>query len=274
MRLPALLLCAALLAACDQGPSVVDGASKEAAERSLAEMSADLPETDRAELDAAVSLGWPLDQIAGKTSAEIVAMARERRAREMKEEMPALQARIDEAERAVLAAKSAAASSGHFLRSIALLDPKFTWRSMEDGSAAPLLSFNMKNDTSEAIRLIVFHATVGPGARGLKPWIDQRFEFVFADPATTGETKFVFVTPDLTQPGNADAALSRDAPASEHSFDIDFIRVEDLNGVAIMDDEAEEKAEAALAAAREALALVEAALRRLEAGGRLADEAR
>ena len=56
---------------------------------------------------------------------------------------------------------------------------------------------------------------------------------------------------------------------SGYAYAIDFVRVEDLNGRAIMDDEGVAKAEAALQAAKDALAAAEAEAKRLEGGGAL-----
>lgn len=269
----AFLLAAALtlLSACGEaGPAKIDGSSKEAAETSIAAISAALDPAKRAEFDAAIEMGWPLGELAGKTADEIVALARSRLIKALKDEtIPALQAAIPEAETAVGAAATAAKNAKRFLQAITLLNPQFVWRDGAAGEASPLFSFNMKNDTSEAIQEIVFHATIGPKGDG-KPWIDQRFEFKFAEAVTAGETKFVFVTPDLTLPGNVDALNSRDAAPGDISYGIDFVRVADLNGRVIMDDEGEAKAGAALQDAKDKLAAAEAELKRLEAGGAIA----
>lgn len=270
-----VLLAAALtaLAACGEaGPVRIDGASKSAAEQSIAAIGDALDPARRAEFEAAIDMGWPLSEIAGKTADEVIALARARQIATLRDEtIPALQAAIPEAEAAVAEAAEATKNARRFLAAISLINPQFVWRDTGPGEASPLFSFNMKNDTSEAIQEIVFHVRIGPRREG-KPWIDQRFEFQFAEAVTAGETKFVFVTPDLTHPGNVDALNARDVARSDMSFHIDFVRVADLNGRIIMDDEGEAKAGAALLAARDALADAEAELRRLEAGGPLAPQ--
>jgi hypothetical protein len=268
-----LLLAAALvlLAACgDAGPAKIDGSTKESAEASIAKLGATLDPAKKAEFDAAIEMGWPLSELAGKTADDVIGLARARLVKTLKEEtIPALQATIPEAEKAVGTAADAAKNAKRFLSAISLLNPQFVWRDGAAGEASPLLSFNMKNDTSEAIQGIVFNAKIGPRGDG-KAWIDQRFDFKFAEAVTAGETKFVFVTPDLTLPGNVDALSSRDAAANDMSYDIDFIRVSDLNGRVIMDDEGEAKAGAALQDAKDTLAAAEAELKRLESGGSIA----
>lgn len=265
------LAAALIVAACGQSaPTVVDGASKEAAEASIAALGAALPPAAREDFEIAIEMGWPLAEIAGKTPAEIVAMARARRIAELRDtEIPALEAKVAEAEAAIATARRTEASAPRFLAALELVNPQFVWRPGANGEAEPLLSFNLRNGSSEAIQTLVFRATIG--AKGAaKPWIDERFTFKFAEAVTTGETKFVFVTPDLAQPGNADAQDSRIEPDGGYAYGIDFVRVEDLNGRAIMDDEGVEKAEAALAAAEAALAAAETEAKRLEAGGALA----
>jgi len=269
----AFLLAAALvlLAACGEaGPAKIDGSSKEAAETSIAAIGASLDPAKKAEFDAAIEMGWPMSELAGKTADEVIGLARARLVKTLKEEtIPALQAAIPEAEAAVGTAATAAKNAKRFLNAISLLNPQFVWRDGAAGEASPLLTFNMKNDTSEAIQEIVFNATIGPRGGG-KPWIDQRFAFKFAEAVTAGETKFVFVTPDLTLAGNVDALSSRDAAPGDIAFGIDFVRVADLNGRVIMDDEGEAKAAAALQDAKDRLAAAEAELKRLEAGGAIA----
>lgn len=257
-----------LLSACgESGPLKIDGASKEAAETSIAAIGASLDPAKKAEFDAAMDMGWPLGEIAGKTADEVIALARAKLIATLKEEtIPALQAAIPAAEKAVEDAAAANKNAKRFLNAISLLNPQFVWRDGAAGEASPLFTFNMKNDTSEAIQEIVFQATIGPRGDG-KPWIDQRFTFKFAEAVTAGEEKFVFVTPDLTLPGNVDALNSRDAAPGDISYGIDFIRVSDLNGRVIMDDEGEAKAGADLQAAKDRLAEAEAELKRLEAGG-------
>ncbi|MCC6920711.1 MAG: hypothetical protein IT548_16050 [Alphaproteobacteria bacterium] len=257
-----------LLAACNSGPVVVDGSSKDAAEKSIAEMTAALPDPQKREFETAIDMGWSLSEIAGKTADEIVALARAKMVAELKQQtVPDLQARIAPAEAAVEEAKKGEGSAKRFLAGISLLNPDLTWRQNTDGSPAPLLTFNMKNDTSEAIQTIVFVAKVGPGGKDKAPWIDQRFTFKFVEAVTTGESKFVFVTPDLSLAGNANALAARDAGKGAYRYSIDFVSVADLNGRVIMDDEAVAKAEAELQAARDALAAAEAEIARLEAGG-------
>lgn len=271
-----LLLAAALvlLAACgDAGPARIDGSTKEAAEASIAQIGAGLDAAKKAEFDAAMEMGWPLSELAGKTADEVIGLARARLVKTLTEEtIPALQAAIPEAEKAVGAAAEAKKNAKRFLNAITLLNPQFVWRDGAAGEASPLFSFNMKNDTSEAIQSIVFNAKIGPRGEG-KPWIDQRFEFKFAEAVTAGETKFVFVTPDLTLPGNVDALSSRDVAANDISYGIDFVRVADLNGRVIMDDEGEAKAGADLQAAKDKLAEAQAELKRLEAGGSITPKA-
>jgi multidrug resistance efflux pump len=259
-----------LLAACNSGPLVVDGASKDAAEKSIAEMTTALPDAQKREFEAAIEMGWALTEIAGKTADEVIALARAKKIAEIrKSTIPALQAKIPDAEAAVEAAKANEGSSKRFLAGISLLNPELLWRQETDGSPAPLLTFNMKNDTSEAIQTIMFEVKIGPGGDA-PPWIAQRFEFKFVEAVTTGETKFVFVRPDLSQPGNANALQARDAPKASYRYSIDFVRVADLNGRTIMDDEGVAKAEAELQAARDAIAAAEAEATRLEAGGSIA----
>lgn len=266
----ALLLAAlvGLLAACGEaGPAKIDGATKEAAEASIAAIGASLDTAKKAEFDAAIEMGWPLGELAGKTADEVIGLARARLIKTLKDEtIPALEAAIPAAEENVAKAAEAAKNAKRFLAAISLLNPQFVWRDGAAGAASPLFTFNMKNDTSEAIQEIVFEATIGPRGDG-KPWIDQRFAFKFAEAVTAGETKFVFVTPDLTLPGNADALISRDAAPGDIQYGIDFVRVADLNGRVIMDDEGEAKAGADLQAARDNLATAKAELKRLEAGG-------
>ncbi len=271
MRAVLLAAALALLAACGEaGPRTIDGASKEAAETSIAAIAATLDPAKRRDFDAAIEMGWPLSEIAGKTADDIIALGRARLVRELKDEtIPALQAAIPEAEKAVEDGRAAVKNAKRFLAAISLLNPQFVWRDGSAGEASPLFSFNMKNDTSEAIQEIVFQATIGPRGDGPR-WIDQRFTFKFAEAVTAGETKFVFVTPDLTEPGNVNALNSRDAAANDMTYDIDFIRVADLNGRVIMDDEGEAKAGAALQAAKDKLAEAEAELKRLESGGAIA----
>lgn len=266
-----ILAASLLLAACgSHAVTVIDGTSKEAAEQSIAAITAGLPDDKKAEFTAAVDMGWGLSEIAGKSADELITLARAKKIAEMKETIiPALQAKVASAEKAVEDAKDQAKSSKRFLQGISLVKPEFVWRDMEDGSSAPLLTFNLKNDTSEAIQTIVFHAKIGPKSGGAV-WIDQRFEFQFAEAVTSGEEKFVFVKPDLTIAGNANAVESRGKSAGELKFGIDFVRVADLNGRTIMDDEGPAKAEAELQAARDALAAGEANLKRLEAGGSIA----
>lgn len=271
MRLLLIAAALALLAACGEaGPARIDGSTKEAAEASITAIGAALDPAKKAEFDIAIEMGWPMSELAGKTADEVIALARARQIRTLKEDtIPALQAAIPAAEAAVETAAAAAKNAKRFLNAIALLNPQLVWRDGAAGEASPLLSFNMKNDTSEAIQEIVFNATVGPRGGG-KPWIDQRFTFKFAEAVTAGETKFVFVTPDLTEPGNVDALNSRDAAPGDMAFGIDFVRVADLNGRTIMDDEGEAKAGAALQEAKDKLAAAEAELKRLEAGGAIA----
>lgn len=269
----AFLLAAALtlLAACGEaGPQTIDGASKAAAEASIAAIGAALDPAKKRDFEAAIEMGWPLSEIAGKSADEVIALARARLIEALAgETIPALQAAVPEAEKAVAEAATAAKSAKRFLAAISLLNPQFIWRDGSAGEASPLFSFNMKNDTSEAIQEIVFQATIGPRGDGPR-WIDQRFGFRFAEAVTAGETKFVFVTPDLTEPGNANALSSRDAAPNEMTYAIDFIRVADLNGRVIMDDEGEAKAGAALQDAKDKLAAAETELARLEAGGPIA----
>lgn len=266
-----LVLAAALLmlAACSEKAGVIDGASKEAAEQSIANLTAALPPEKQADFQAAIDMGWPLSAIAGKTPDEVIALARAKMIAELRDvTIPALQAKIPEAEAAVAAAQKNETVTRKFLNALPLYGPEFTWRPAADGSASPFFTFNLKNESSEAIQTIVFNLKISAG-KGAKPWIDERFTFKFVEAVTTGETKFVFVTPDLTKPGNADALESRVKPEGGYNYEIDFIRVEDLNGRAIMDDEGVPKAEAALQAAKEAVAAAEAKLKRLEAGGPL-----
>lgn len=271
MRKLILAAALALLAACSSGPAVIDGSSKEAAEKSIAEITAALPDAEKKEFEAAIDLGWALSEIAGKTAEEVIALARAKMIAELRQHtIPALQAKIAPAEEAVAKAKAAEGSSKRFLAGISLLNPDLVWRQETDGSPAPLLTFNMKNDTSEAIQTIVFNVKIGPG--GAPPWIEQRFEFKFVEPVITGESKFVFVRPDLTLAGNANALAARDAPKSSYRYAIDFVRVADLNGRVIMDDEGVAKAEAELQAAKDAVAAAEAEAKRLEAGGSIADQ--
>lgn len=270
MRVFLLAAALALLAGCGgepSGPPKIDGASKEAAEASIAAIDATLPPDKRAEFDAAIEMGWGLSEIAGKSADEVIALARAKKIAALKATtIPALQAKIPEAEKAVELAEQGEKAAKTFLRSISLLKPDFSWRE-SNGTPSPLLTFNMQNGSSEAIQTIVFNAVISsPGAA--KPWIDQRFEFKFAEAVTTGETKFVFVKPDMTLPGNADALESR--AETKFDFKIDFVRVADLNGRVIMDDEGPQKAEAELQAAKEALAAAETELKRLEAGGSIA----
>lgn len=271
MRAFFLAAALALLAACGEAmPSKIDGASKETAEASIAAIGAALDPAKKAEFDAAIEMGWPLSELAGKTADDVIGLARARLIRTLKDEtIPALQAAIPQAEEAVGAAAEAAKNAKRFLNAISLLNPQFVWRDGASGEASPLFTFNMKNDTSEAIQEIVFQATIGPTGGG-KPWIDQRFAFKFAEAVTAGETKFVFVTPDLTLPGNVDALASRDAAPGDIQYGIDYVRVADLNGRVIMDDEGEAKAGADLQAAKDRLAAAEAELKRLEAGGSIA----
>jgi hypothetical protein len=267
-----LVLAAALmlLAACSSGPPVIDGSSKEAAETSIAEITAALPDPEKREFEAAIEMGWALSEIAGKTAEEVIALARAKMIAEIRQHtIPELQAKIPEAESAVERAKAGEGTSKRFLAGISLTNPELMWRQETDGSPAPLLTFNMKNDTSEAIQTIVFHVKIGPGGAA-PPWIDQRFEFRFVEAVTTGETKFVFVRPDLGQPGNANALAARDASKASYRYAIDFVRVADLNGRVIMDDEGVAKAEADLQAAKDAIAAAEAEAKRLEAGGSIA----
>ena len=209
MRFVLIAALIAGLAACGEaGPLKVDGSSKEAAESSIAAMGQALPPDRKAELDAAIDMGWPLSQIAGKTADEIVAMARAKMIAELRDvTIPALQAKIVEAEAAVAASKEGGGATRGFLRGISLLKPELTWREA-NGTPTPLLTFNMKNDTSEAIQTIVFRAQISAPGRE-KAFIDQRFELKFAEHVTTGENKFVLVNPDLTQPGNTDAMDSQ-----------------------------------------------------------------
>ncbi|MFT3811018.1 MAG: hypothetical protein QM698_13950 [Micropepsaceae bacterium] len=274
MRSAFLAAALVLLAACgDSGPLKIDGASKEAAEASIAAIGAALDPVKKAEFDAAMDMGWPLGELAGKTADDVIALARARMIATLKDEtIPALQAAIPEAEKAVEETAAAGKNAKRFLAAISLLNPQFVWRDGAAGEASPLFTFNMKNDTSEAIQEIVFHATIGPRGDG-KPWIDQRFTFKFAEAVTAGEEKFVFVTPDLTLPGNVDALNSRDAAPGDMSYGIDFVRVSDLNGRVIMDDEGEAKAGADLQAAKDRLAAAEAELKRLEAGGSIVPQA-
>jgi hypothetical protein len=267
-----LLLAAvlALLTACNSGPTVIDGSSKEAAEASIAEITAGLEDAQKREFEAAIEMGWALSEIAGKTADEVVALARAKAIAEIRERrLPELRAKIAPAEEALTQAKAHEGSAKRFLAAISLLNPELVWRQETDGRPAPLLTFNMKNDTSEAIQTIVFKVKIGPGGDAA-PWIDQRFEFKFVEAVTTGESKFVFVRPDLAAPGNANALAARDAPRSSYRYAIDFIRVADLNGRTIMDDEGVAKAEADLQAANEAVAAAEAEAKRLEAGGSIA----
>lgn len=271
MRSILLAAALALLAACGEaGPVKIDGTSKEAAEASIAALGESLDPARKADFDAAIEMGWPLSELAGKTADEVIAAARARLVKTLTgETIPALQAAIPQAEAAVGTAADAARNAKRFLNAISLLNPQFVWRDGAGGEASPLLTFNMKNDTSEAIQEIVFEATIGPRGDG-KAWIDQRFAFKFAEAVTAGETKFVFVTPDLALPGNADALSSRDAAPDDIAYGIDFVRVADLNGRVIMDDEGEAKAGADLQAAKDRLAAAEAELKRLEAGGSIA----
>jgi len=260
----------ALLTACSSGPVVIDGSSKEAAEGSIAEITAALPDPQKREFEVAIEMGWALSEIAGKTADEVIALARAKKVAEIRQHtIPDLQAKVAPAEEAVAAAKANEGSSKRFLAGISLLNPELIWRQETNGAPAPLLTFNMKNDTSEAIQTIVFQAKIGPGGDA-PPWIDQRFEFKFVEAVTTGETKFVFVRPDLTLPGNANSLAARDAPKSQYRYSIDFVRVADLNGRTIMDDEGVAKAEADLQAAKDAVAAAEAEAKRLEAGGSIA----
>ncbi len=261
---------ALMLAACGAAPATIDGASKEAAEQSIAELTAALPVGKQAEFQAAMAMGWPLSAIAGKTPDEVIALARAKLIAELKEtRIPALQAAIPEAEAAVESAKRNEQTAKKFLSGLPLYSPEFVWREGADGAPSPLFTCNLKNETSEAIQTIVFGLKIAAGP-GAKPWIDQRFTFKFVEAVTTGETKFVFVTPDLTLPGNADALESRLKPDGGYDIQIDFVRVEDLNGRVIMDDEGVTKANADLLAAKDALAAAEAELQRLEGGGSIA----
>ena len=265
------ILTAALLvlAACGEKAGVIDGASKEAAEKSIADLTAAMPPEKQADFQAAIDLGWPLSAIAGKTPDEVIALARAKMIAELRDvTIPALQAKIPEAEAAVESARKNESAARKFLNALPLYAPEFVWREGADGTPSPLFTFNLKNESSEAIQAIVFNARIGAG-KGAKPWIDERFTFKFVEAVTTGETKFVFVTPDLTQPGNATALESRVKPEGGYHYEIDFIRVEDLNGRAIMDDEGVPKAEAALQAVKDEIAAAEAKLKRLEAGGPL-----
>lgn len=265
LALAALLV----LTACGEasGPPVIDGSSKEAAEQSIAAIETALAPDKLAEFQAAIELGWGLSELAGKTADEVIALARAKLIAELKNEtIPALQAKIPEAEAAVEAAKEGGKAAKVFLRSITLVKPELSWREV-DGAVSPLLTFNMTNGSSEAIQTIVFNAVIlSPGIE--QPRIDQRFEFSFVEAVTTGESKFVFVTPDLTLPGNATAIEARGE--TKFQYKIDFVRVADLNGRTIMDDEGPQKAEADLQAAKDALAAAEAELKRLEAGGSIA----
>lgn len=257
-----------VLAACGGKVDVIDGSSKEAAEQSIATLAAALPPDKKAEFEAAIDMGWPLSQIAGKTPDEVIALARAKTIEELKAKLPALEAAVTEAGEAVERAKKGEASAKKFLGALPLLNPQFVWRETADGGVSPLFTFTLKNESSEAIQTIVFVAKIG--AKGAEPWIDERFTFKFAEAVTTGEEKFVFVTPDLTAPGNANAQESRVVPEGGYKYAIDFIRVEDINGRVIMDDEGVAKAEAALETAEEALAAARAELARLEAGGSIA----
>jgi hypothetical protein len=255
------------LAACDSGPRVIDGSSKEAAESSIAEIAADLPEDRRAEFTAIVEMGWPLGELAGKTADEVIALGREKVISTIRtEDVPKAQARVADAEAAVTAARGNEDNATRFLRGISLLKPELVWRNLADGSPSPLFTFDMKNETSEAIQSLVFHLTVKARGQDIT-FVDQRFDFVFAEAVTTGETKFVFVKPDLSLAGNAGALAARDVKPGDFQYGVDFIRVEDLNGRVIMDDEGVAKAEADLKDAKDALARVTAELQRLEAGG-------
>lgn len=265
----AVLLATALLvlAACDTGPRLIDGSSKEAAESSISEIAADLPEDKRAEFTAVIEMGWPLGEIAGKSADEIIALGRAKLIGELKAtEIPRLEASVADAEKAVASAQTNEKSSQAFLRGISLLNPELVWRQMSDGSPSPLFTFNMKNDTSEPIQTISFVLTVK--SKGTETiFIDQRFDFSFAEAVTSGETKFVFVKPDLSLAGNARALSARDVKPGDFQYGVDFVRVADLNGRIIMDDEGVAKAEAGLQAARDALAKAKGELQRLEAGG-------
>lgn len=258
-----------LLAACGGQPTVIDGASKEAAEQSIAVLMAGLPPEKKAEFQAAIDMGWPLSQIAGKTPDEVIALARAKKIEEVKATLPALQDAVTKAVEAVELAKKGEASAKKFLSALPLLNPQFIWRATTDGGVAPIFSFSLKNESSEAIGTIVFVAKIA-AAKAAPPWINQRFTHKFVAPVTTGEESFVLVTPDLTDPGNATAQESRVVPEGGYYYSIDFVRVEDVNGRAIIDDEGVVKAEAALKTAEEALAAAEAEVKRLEAGGSIA----
>lgn len=267
MRRLGLVLALGLAACGQQGATIIDGSSKEAAEASIAAIDGALPADKRAEFDAAIAMGWPLSQLAGKSPDEVIAMARAKLVAELKEKtIPNLQAKVAEAQKAVDDASSGGKASKRFLNAISLLQPSLTWRDT-NGTPSPLFTFNMQNGSSEAIQTIVFNLKI-TAAGAAKPFIDQRFTFKFAEAVTTGETKFVFVNPDLTLPGNSDALSAKGQTRLDYG--IDFVRVEDLNGRAIMDDEAGAKAEADLQAAKDALVAAEARLKALEAGGSIA----
>ena len=268
----AVFLAAALLAlaACDSGPRLIDGSSKEAAESSISEIAAALPEERRAEFTAVIEMGWALSEIAGKNADEIIGLGRAKVIGDMKTaEIPRLEALVIDAEKAVETARANEASSKGFLRGISLLNPELVWREMTDGSPSPLFTFNMKNDTSEPIQTISFHLTI-KAKGGASTFIDQRFDFTFAEAVTSGETKFVFVKPDLSLAGNAGALAARALKSGDFQYGVDFVRVADLNGRIIMDDEGVAKAEADLQAARDTLAKAKTELQRLEAGGAIA----
>jgi hypothetical protein len=272
MRKLFLAAALALLTACG-GPSgalTVDGASKEAAEKSIADMTAALPSDKQGDFKAAIAMGWKLKEIEGKTADDIVAMARTKKIETAEAKLKDLEAAIPIREAAIEKAKKGNIASRRFLQAISLINPQLAWRSATNGEPpSPLISFNMKNGSSEAIQGIVFEVKIGPKAGG-KPWIDQRFTFKFAEAVTTDESKFVFVKPDLSQPGNTDALQSQSVSPADYKFVVDFIRVDDVDGHPIMDDEAETKAEADLQAARDAVTTEEAEVKRLQGGGSIA----
>ncbi len=266
--IPVFILASALMACGSEKTARIDGTSKLAAEKSIADLKGALPPEDQVQFQAAIDMGWPLSAIAGKTPDEVIVMARGRKIDEAKASLPVLQEKAASAAKSVEVAHKNEATAKRFLSALELHNPQLVWRPDTQGNPQPLFSFNLKNGTSEAIKTIIFRASVGaPGIA--TPWIDERFTFQFPDPVTTGEMKFVFVTPDLSAPGNINAQESRVIPDRGYAYQVDFVRVEDVNKRAIMDDEGVARAEADLQAAKDALAAAEAEIKRLEAGGAL-----
>lgn len=215
-----VLAIAMFLAGCDfGGPPTLDTSSEEAYRKSLGEMAAELNEEEKKRLTKTLMLlafdgesrsllamaALSADPAAlvlkigeranGLTAEELFTLGERIAAERQRKRVAELEAEIRSLEEYFQGQQNQKRVVKMQLGYVEVTSPRYYWREVWTGDE-PVIEFQVKNASGQAIRKIRFKGVVTSAGRSV-PWVDETFAFDFKGGLESLETQHLKLTPTL-----------------------------------------------------------------------------